>query len=110
MAKIEKEVVGNFDDILAKLENAILNGSVSSSREEQSSWLDGDFRGEMRVYERYSAFGSNRVSMAVSLAGRAGKYFLSVITSGGSRGVFFKVNTLGEESFLRTVLPVIEEL
>ena len=46
----------------------------------------------------------------MTLAGSGGEYFLSVITSGGSQGMFFKVNTLGEESFLETIAEVVDSL
>ena len=32
----------------------------------------------------------------------------SAITSGGSQAVFFKLNTLGEESFLEKLVPIVE--
>ena len=35
---------------------------------------------------------------------------LSAITAGGSQAVFFKVNTLGEESFLDDVKDLMEEI
>ena len=35
---------------------------------------------------------------------------LSAITAGGSQAVFFKVNTLGEESFLDDVKDLLEEI
>ncbi|WP_460598237.1 DUF6054 family protein [Faecalibacterium taiwanense] len=35
---------------------------------------------------------------------------LSAITAGGSQAVFFKVNTLGEESFLNDVKNLLEEI
>ena len=35
---------------------------------------------------------------------------LSAITAGGSQAVFFKVNTLGEESFLEDVKGLLEEI
>ena len=55
----------------------------------------------MRVFERYSMIGKNRVSLNVTLfQGPDGKIRLSAITSGGSQAMFFKVNTFGEEAFL----------
>ena len=62
------------------------------------------------MYERYSWSGGNRVSLTLTLAGSQGSYFLSAITAGGSQGTFFKLNTLGEEAFLDTIAPVIENL
>ena len=62
----------------------------------------------VRVFERYSAMGGNRVSMNVTLVGNDRDLFLSAITSGGSQAVFFKLNTLGEESFLEKLVPIVE--
>lgn len=62
----------------------------------------------MRVFERYSYMGGNRVSMNVTLVGNDRDLFLSAITSGGSQAVFFKLNTLGEESFLEKLVPIVE--
>ena len=35
---------------------------------------------------------------------------LSAITAGGSQAVFFKINTIGEESFLDDVKNLLEEI
>ena len=48
--------------------------------------------------------------MTITLAGADGDYFLSVITAGGSQGTFMKINTIGEEAFLETILDVAESL
>ena len=110
MAKYEKIVYGNFDRIIELLNDAVMSGSASASYEDGSSFSQGDFRCEVRVYERYSWTGGNRVSMTMTLAGSGGKYFLSAITSGGSQGVLFKMNTIGEESFLETIAEVVDSL
>lgn len=110
MAKYEKVVYGDFDLILDRLHDAIMQGSLSASYEDGSDYLQGDFQCAVRVYERYSWSGGNRVSMSMTLAGSRGEYFLSVITSGGSQGMFFKLNTLGEEAFLETVEATINSL
>ena len=48
--------------------------------------------------------GGNRVSMSVTLfqAGN-GPVQICAITSGGSQAMFWKINTWGEESFLKTL-------
>ncbi len=110
MAKYVKNVHGNFDNILEKLDNAILSGSVSASYEDGSDYQKGDFRCAVRVYERYSYIGSNRVSMTLTLVGENHQYKLIIITSGGSQGILFKVNTWGEEAFLKKLDDILEEL
>ncbi len=110
MAKYEKVVYGDFDSILEKLNDAVMSGSTSASYEDGSDFSQGDFRCAVRIYERYSWTGGNRVSMSLTLAGSGGEYFLSAITSGGSQGMFFKMNTMGEEAFLETIAEVVDSL
>ena len=101
MAKLEQVLNGDFGQILKTIENGILNGSMSASLEDSSDMFDGDARCSVRVFERYSYAGGNRVSMNVTLFQSGdGSIFLSGITSGGSQAVLFKFNTLGEEAFL----------
>ena len=104
MAKLEKTLTGNFDTILQKIENGVLNGSISATLEDSCDWRTADARCSVRVFERYSYMGGNRVSMNVTLF-QAGKGPVKVcaITSGGSQAMFFKLNTWGEESFLETL-------
>lgn len=110
MAKYEKVVYGDFDSILERLNDAVMSGSTSASYEDGSDFSQGDFRCAVRIYERYSWTGGNRVSMSLTLAGSGGEYFLSAITSGGSQGMFFKMNTMGEEAFLETIAEVVDSL
>ena len=110
MAKYEKHLTGNFDEILNAVTDGVLNGSMSASYEDGSDWTNGTVRCAVRVFERYSYMGGNRVSMNVTLVGNGRDLFLSAITSGGSQAVFFKINTLGEESFLEKLVPIVEGL
>lgn len=110
MAKIEETIHGDFDSILNTLENAVMNGSMSASCEDGSDYENGAFRCAVRVYERYSYSGGNRVSMTLVLAGADGEYQLTAITSGGSQGMFFKINTWGEEGFLDTIRDAVDSL
>ena len=107
-AKYEKHLTGNFDELLELVTDGVLNGSMSASYEDGSDWMSGEVRCAVRVFERYSYMGGNRVSMNVTLVGNDRDLFLSAITSGGSQAVFFKLNTLGEESFLEKLVPIVE--
>lgn len=107
MAKYERSFTGNFDEILKICDDAV-QSSVSASYEDGSDISMGGTRIAVRVYERYSYWGGNRVSLNLTLAGKGDNLFLSAITSGGSQAVFFKVNTLGEESFLATLEEALE--
>lgn len=109
MAKVECDLYGDFDMILQDMEDTILGGSFSASMEDRSDFFVGNCRCAVRVYERYSFFGGNRVSLNLTLLEAEGQVKLSAITSGGSQAVFFKVNTLSEETFLDTVRSVIDD-
>lgn len=65
MAKFEQTLSGNFDEILQTIEEGILDGSRSASLEESSDFRSGDARCSVRVFERYSYMGGNRVSLNV---------------------------------------------
>lgn len=108
MAKLEKTLSGDFYGILKKIEDGILNGSYSATLEEKSDFSDGKSRCSVRVFERYSMFGGNRVSLSVTLyKPENGAIKLSAVTSGGSQAVFFKVNTFGEDAFLEKLNEIL---
>ncbi len=103
MAMHQQKFTGDFDSLLAKVENAVLNGSVSATLEESADYQTPQGRCSIRVFERYSYSGGNRVSMSVTLFQAGPEIHLCAITSGGSQALFFKLNTFGEEAFLETL-------
>ena len=108
MAKLERELTGDFDALLKKLQTGILEGSISATLEDVSDFSCGESRCSVRVFERYSHAGGNRVSMNLTLfQGADGVIHLSAITSGGSQAIFFKINTWGEEAFLETLADIL---
>lgn len=108
MAKLEQTLYGNFNQLLSQIEDGIINGSVSASLEDSSDFYEGGSRCSVRVFERYSYMGGNRVSMNVTLfqVGN-GPIHLTAITAGGSQALFFKVNTFGEEAFLDKLREIL---
>ncbi|MGN1344722.1 MAG: DUF6054 family protein [Traorella sp.] len=107
MAKYEKTIHGNFDELLNRIENGILNGSISASLEDCSDFTMEGVRCSVRVFERYSTTGGNRLSMNVTLFGKDNVIYMSAITSGGSQATFFKINTWGEEAFLDKLKAIV---
>ena len=101
MAIFEKTIRNqNFDQLLRKLEQEIPDSSWSANLEAGSDFKEADARCSVRVFERYSMMGGNRLSLTLTLFQNGDSPIrLSAITAGGSQAVFFKVNTLGEESF-----------
>ncbi len=108
MAKLVRSLQGDFAELLERIEQGILEGSISASLEDGSDFQIGNSRCSVRVFERYSYLGDNRVSMNVTLfQGEDGIIHLCAITSGGSQAMFFKINTFGEEAFLDKLKEIL---
>ena len=101
MAKLVRTLNTDFSELLSRLESGILSSSLSASLEERCDWIGDHARCSVRVFERYSAFGGNRLSLTLTLFQEAGgPVSLCAITAGGSQAVFFKINIISEQSFL----------
>ena len=111
MAKLEETRYEDFDRLLQRLERGILEGSLSASLEDASDFRSGSARCSVRVFERYSYIGNNRVSLTLTLFQNGDEPVrLSAITAGGSQAIFFKINTWGEEAFLDTLRQVLDSM
>lgn len=108
MAKYERTLQGDFDRALRYFHDGILSGSMSASFEDESYTMSAGVRCCVRVYERYSYSGGNRLSLTLMLVGDGERLHVSAITSGGSQGVFLKFNTWGEHSFLDKFRELVE--
>ncbi len=109
MAKLEKIIEGNFDEIIRRITDGIINGSSTASLEDMSDFISDNARCSVRVFERYSYTGGNRVSLSVTLfQSNNDQIHLSAITSGGSQAMLFKINTFGEEAFLNELKKIID--
>ncbi len=111
MAKLERTLKGDFDDLLRRITDGVLNGSVSATLEESSDFRAGNARCSVRVFERYSFAGENRLSLTVTMfQAENDEIRLSAMTTGGSQGVFLKWNTIGEETFLEKFRETLDRL
>ena len=54
MAQYQQHFTGSFEKLLAYLDQEILHGSVTASKEGGTEMACGDVRCAVRVYERYS--------------------------------------------------------
>ena len=109
MAQYQAQFRGSFDALLSYIERSVMTGSVSASREGGASFEEGGVRCAVRVFERYSYLGNNRLTLTITLFGRNDALRLLAVTSGGSQAIFFKINTLGEEAFLRRFVEALEK-
>ncbi len=108
MAAFEHELTADLDTFVAYVDQQILAGSATAKLEDSYDHTTGTARMVVKVYERYSAMGGNRVSLTISVLGVDGQLAVSAISSGGSEAMFFKINTLGEDSFLGKAVDAIQ--
>ena len=90
MAKWEQTFTGDFDALIKKIETGILQGSTSASLEDSSDFIGTNARCSVRVFERYSYIGGNRVSLSITLFQADGAIHLSAITAGEVRRCFLR--------------------
>src|SRR5690242_5170108 len=107
MSHYECDLTGDVEALIAHLDSAIIAGSVSANVESGADRTLGDARMVVRVYERYSAMGGNRVSLSVAVLAVGQQLAVSAITSGGSQAVFWKLNTFGEEAFMQKAVAAL---
>ncbi len=108
MAKFEVTLHKDFDRLLHLIEEEIVDSSMSATLEDSSDFVSGGARCSVRVFERYSMMGGNRLSLSVTLfQNGTDDIHLSAIAAGGSQGVLFKVNTFGEEAFLEELRELV---
>lgn len=108
MARYQAHLTGSFDHLLSYIEHHVMQGSLSATQESGSSYEMDGVRCAVRVYERYSYIGGNRLSLNITLFGKDDDLHLTAITAGGSQAMFFKINTWGEQSFLDKFIRAIE--
>jgi len=82
MSKYERTIIGDFNEILSFCETSILKKSVSASLTDETNFESNGIRVAIRVFERYSLFGKDLVSLCVSLIGESDKLILTAISSG----------------------------
>ncbi len=109
MAKYETRIKGDFNSIVKLVEKGILDGSISATLEDSSDFYSlNQSRCAVRVFERYSYTGGNRLTMSVTFfEPEKGDVFISAITSGGSQALFFKINTIGENAFIEKIKEIL---
>ena len=109
MAVYERKLKGDFDSLLRTLDKEILGRSISATFQGGSDFTTGNVRCAVRVYERYSMIGGNRLAANITLLGNGDELHLSVISSGGSQAMFFKINTFGEEAMNNKIIKIVKQ-
>ncbi|MDO4778316.1 MAG: DUF6054 family protein [Tissierellia bacterium] len=112
MAKLERDFKtdeNGYTKFVEYYKNSVMENSFSASWEDGSSVSMGETKINVDVFERYSMLGENRVSLNVTSIYDKGNVKVIAVSSGGSRAIFFKLNTFGEEAFLEKFGDAIDD-
>lgn len=107
MAKYETHFQGHFNEVVEYLKHEIVNASFTATLEDESYVTLNEIQCAVLVFERYSYFGNNRVSLNITILSDQNEIHIIGISAGGSQAVIFKMNTLGEEAFLEKLQETI---
>lgn len=111
MAKFEKEIEGNFEDILGEIEKQVVKANITTKLKGKSDFIVGKSKCSVRVFERSSNLGNRKVTLNVTLfQNNDSKIYVSAITSSGSLLTFIKTNSSNEKRFLNKFKKILENL
>lgn len=106
----KREVNKDINEVSHKIQEAFANMNLSSSLEDSVKEVVDSKLVELMIFERFSMFGSNRVSLSVMLIGDAYTTKIFMKASGGSQGALLKINTFSESSFLNKAIKKLDSI
>lgn len=104
MATLKRNFRGNFEDTKSFFKNYMDKKFLTSTFEDE---VENNVNGVniwTGVFEKYYLWGGNRMSLTVVIIEENNNIVCNMITSGGSTGAIFKMDTYGEQQFLVDIL------
>jgi hypothetical protein len=110
MAKYEKTIIGQFEEVLNRLQNDIGNSGLTMNLVDESNYTAGDTKIAVRVYDKYFMRNGNRASLSLTVAGHGNNIFISAIGAGGGQGIIFNFSLGAEDDMVAIVQESIEQI
>lgn len=110
MAKYEKMIIGQFEEVVNHLEDDIGNSGISMNVVDESNYTIGDTQIAVRVYDKYFMRNGNRASLSLTVVGDNGNIFISAIGAGGGGGAIFNFSLGAEDDMVAIVENSIEDM
>jgi len=110
MAKYERTITGQFEDMIYRLQKAIESSALTMNLVDESNYSSGDTKIAVRVYDKYFMRNSSRASLSLTIAGHGNQIFISAIGAGGGQGVLFNFSLGAEEQMVDVVRKCIERM
>jgi len=108
MAKYESTVRGDFEHVLYRLHENIMNSALSMNLVDESNYTSGNAKIAVRVYDKYFMRNGNRASLSLTVVGHEDEIYISAIGAGGGQGVIFNFSLGAEEDMVAIVQECVE--
>lgn len=108
MAKYEKAITGQFEQVVNYLQKDIETSAITMNLVEESNYSSGDTNIAVRVYDKYFMRNESRASLSLTVVGDGNKIFISAIGAGGGKGIFFNFSLGAEDDMVAVVRRSIE--
>lgn len=107
MAKLERKIGGDFNELKSFIELELPGQSMTFSWEESFEGIANGKKYWVATGERYAAASSNRSSVHITLLEEDDGNHVMATGSGGSTAMMFKINKWSEQAFLDTLEVVL---
>ena len=108
MAKYERTIVGQFDEVINHLDNDIKSSALTMNLVDESNYNIEQIKVAVRVYDKYFMRNESRASLSLTVVGNENEIFISAIGSGGGKGIIFNWS-LGAENEMVDIVKVSVE-
>lgn len=98
-----------FLKFVKSLPELVKSYSTSATHEETRLVKSDNTLVQIDMFERYSMFSNSRVALSVTTIYKDGNIDITAMSAGGSRAMFFKIDTVGEGAFLDSFKNVVKE-
>jgi hypothetical protein len=103
MAKYEKTMTGQFESIVNRLQEDIINSGITMNLVDESNYTFGDANIAVRAYDKYFMRNGNRASLSLTVVGHGNDIFISAIGAGGGQGIIFNFSLGAEDDMVAVV-------
>lgn len=110
MAKFERQVTGDFEEVLRGIHSYIMNSAMSIQQIDEVRYEMSGVQVATKVYDKYYMRSSNRASLTVTVIGDGENIQVSAIGAGGGNGAFINFSWGAEEDFISTVPQALRKM
>lgn len=110
MAKYEKTITGQFESVINRLQEDIINSGITMNLVDESNFTFEDTNIAVRVYDKYFMRNGNRASLSLTVVGHGNDIFISAIGAGGGQGIIFNFSLGAEDDMVAVVEESIKRM